>query len=102
MHGDTMQTERAGMNEAGNRKAKRWGFRWHPDRLTQSSWPIELAALAGCPGRPDRASRSQYEPTSRARLRWRIAQVTHSRREWVAKWCKSIPVTVAQSSWQIE
>ena len=87
-----MQTERAGMNEAGNRKAKRWGFRWHPDRLTQSSWPIELAALAGRPGQPDRASRSQYEPTSRARLRWRIAQVAHSRPEWVAKSRKAIPV----------
>ena len=56
-----MQTERAGMNEAGNRKAKRWGFRWHPDRLTQSSWPIELAALAGHPGQPDQPSWSQIE-----------------------------------------
>ena len=101
-----MQTERAGMNEAGNRKAKRWGFRWgfrwHPARLTQSSWPIELAAWAGRPGQSYGACRSQYEPTSRARLRWRIAQVAHSQPEWVAKSCKSIPVTVAQSSWQIE
>ena len=78
MYEDTMQTERARMNEAGNRKAKRWGFPWHQDRSTQSSSPIEWAALAGRPGQPDRASRSQYEPTTRASLRWRIAQVAHS------------------------
>ena len=64
MHEDTMQTERAGTNEAGNRKAKRWGFRWYPDRASQSAreqpgQPNRAGQDAGRPGRsrqPDRAS----------------------------------------------
>ena len=58
MHEDTMQTERAGTNEAGNRKAKRWDFRWYPDRASQGAQEQ--------PGQPNRAGQdaqdSQIEP----------------------------------------
>ena len=53
-----MQTERIGTNEAGNRKAKRWGIRWYPDRASQSAQEQ--------PGQPNRAGQdaqaSQIEP----------------------------------------
>ena len=48
MYEDTMQTERAGMNEAGNRKAKRWGFVGtrigELSRARQSNWLHWLVA----------------------------------------------------------
>ena len=53
-----MQTERTGTNEAGNRKAKRWGFRWYPDRASRGTQEQ--------PGQPNRAGQdaqsSQIEP----------------------------------------
>ena len=58
MHEDATQTERDGMNEAGNRKDKHWSFRWYPDRASQSAQEQ--------PGQPNRAGQdaqaSQIEP----------------------------------------
>ena len=70
-------------------------------RLAQSRWPIELAAWAGRPGRPYRASRSQCKPTRVVQGRTGGSPKSHPAGQ-SGSLSRARPFRLAQSSWPRE